>query len=72
MKISQISISISRTINLGNYESLQVKGQCTIDFDEMDAMMGEEHYLPQARKKAIEEVKKQMNEAFQETKPKGK
>ena len=72
MKVSQISISISRTINLGNYESLQVKGQATIDFDEMDELMGEEKYLPEARKKAIDEVKLQMNQAFAETKPKVK
>ena len=72
MKVSQISISISRTINLGNYESLQVKGQATIDFDEMDELMGEEKYLLEARKKAIDEVKLQMNQAFAETKPKVK
>lgn len=70
MKISQISISASRTINLGNYESLKVEGQCVIDFNETDELLGEENYLPEARKAAIEEIKKQMQEAFDSIKPK--
>lgn len=65
MRISKISIAAPRTINLGNYESLQVRGECTIEIDENDL-------IEIARSRAIEDVKDQMQEAFAATKPKGK
>lgn len=65
MRISKISIASSRTINLGNYESLQVRGECTVELDENDL-------IDVARDRAISEVKEQMQEAFAATKPKGK
>ena len=63
MKISQITICVSRTINLGNYESLKVEGTCVVDLEEDDL-------IDMARSKAIDEVKEQMSEAFKECKPK--
>lgn len=63
--VKQISINAQRTINLGNYESMQVGGQCTID-------VGENASMSSAREMAIKEVVKQMEEAFKAVKPKGK
>lgn len=62
-KIKEITISSSRTINLGNYESMQVQGSCTIEIDDSSQ-------LELARDKAIQEVRKQMNEVYIATKPK--
>ena len=62
-KIKEITISSSRTINLGNYESMQVQGSCTIEIDDPSQ-------LELARDKAIQEVRKQMNEVYIATKPK--
>lgn len=63
MKISQISISAQRTINLGNYESMQVRGECTID-------LGENDLIDDARMRAINEIKEQMTDVFNAVKPK--
>ena len=63
MKISQITISASRTVNLGNYNSLKVEGAATVTLDEHDL-------IDIARDAAIKEVKEQMEEAFKEFKPK--
>lgn len=62
MKISQITMSASRTINLGNYNSMQVQGSCTIDVDEEDL-------LDLVRSHAIDEIKEQMSEMFKSLKP---
>ena len=71
MKVVQIYMNASRTINLGNYESVKVEGACTIHFDELDGLVGEEESLLAARVKAISEIKKQMEDAFVAIKPKG-
>lgn len=63
MKITQITISAARTINLGNYESLRVEGSCTIELDKADVD------LAPVRKKALDEVKTQMNETYKKLKP---
>lgn len=63
MKITQITVSASRTINLGNYESMQVQGSCTVEIDDAKE-------LPDARKAAVEECKTQMNEAYKAIRPK--
>lgn len=65
IRIKEITISASRTINLGNYESMQVQGSCTV---EIDANCGSDIVI--ARNKALEEVKIQMNEAYKAIKPK--
>ena len=65
MKISQITITASRTINLGNYESLRVEGSATINIEE-------DKTCEQARALAIAEVKQQMQETALACKPKGK
>ena len=63
--VKQISINAQRTINLGNYESMQVGGQCTIEVEENASVSC-------AREMAVKEVVKQMEEAFKAVKPKGK
>ena len=61
-KIKQITVSASRTINLGNYESMRVDGSCTIEIEDPSQ-------IAFARAKALEEVKLQMNEAYKSVKP---
>lgn len=65
MRIKEITVGASRTINLGNYESLKVEGSCTVELSEHD-----KGNVETARKIALEEVKTQMNEAYKATKPK--
>ncbi len=61
-KIKQITVGASRTINLGNYESMRVDGSCTIEIEDPSQ-------IAFARAKALEEVKLQMNEAYKSVKP---
>ena len=70
MKIKEITLSASRTINLGNYESMQVQGRCTIEFDEMDTLEDDKTVLAEAHEKAVKEIKIQMSELYNEIKPK--
>jgi len=72
MKIKQIRINASRTINLGNYESLKIEGECTVEIDETDYLLGEDDFLPAARQKALDEVAVQLNNAYDKFKPKTK
>ena len=62
-KIKEITVGASRTINLGNYESMQVQGSCTIEFDDPSQ-------VNLARDQALQEVKTQMNEAYKSIRPK--
>lgn len=62
-RVKEITVSASRTINLGNYESMQVQGSCTIEIDDPSQ-------INFAREKALQEVKTQMNEAYKSIKPK--
>ena len=64
IRISQIRVCASRTINTGNYNSLKIEGECTVDIDAED--QGLESL---ARSMAVEEVKKQLELAFKEFKP---
>jgi len=64
IRITQITVGASRTINLGNYNSLKIDGSCTVDIDAEDR--GLESL---ARSTAVEEVKKQLELAFKEFKP---
>lgn len=50
MHTKEITITASRTINLGNYNSLKVEGSCTINLEPDDM-------IELARSRAIEEVK---------------
>lgn len=67
MRIKEITVSASRTINLGNYESLRVEGSCTMELQPHEA---EAEFVDAARKQAIEEIKTQMNQAYNAVKPK--
>lgn len=62
MKIKEITVGASRTINLGNYESLKVEGSCTVEVDD-------ESELEQARANAVKEVKVQMAKMYKLAKP---
>lgn len=63
MRIKEITVGASRTINMGNYESIRVEGSCTIELDDDDSVIGP------AREAAIAECKLQMNEAYKAIKP---
>lgn len=63
MKISQITISASRTVNLGNFNNIKIEGSVTINLDENDL-------IDDARNIAVNEIKQQMKTAFTELKPK--
>ena len=66
MRIKEITIGASRTINLGNYNSIKVEGSCTIEIaDGEDASP----FIEVAREKAIEEVRQQLKEAYKELSP---
>jgi len=64
IRISQIRVCASRTINTGNYNSLKIEGECTVDIDASDSGMES-----LARATALSEVKKQMEAAYKEFKP---
>ena len=67
MRISQITVTASRTVNTGNYNSLRVEGSATVDLSE-----GEDKpmQLEIARGRAIDEIKTLMIEAYNEVKGK--
>jgi hypothetical protein len=58
MKIKEITVGGSRTINLGNYNSIKVEGRCTVEIDD-------ESELEKAREAATEEVLSQMKHAYE-------
>ncbi len=65
MKIKQIRILVSRTVNIGDFNSLKIEGECTVELKD-----GESTF--EARQVAMDEIKIQLNEAFQKFKPKKK
>ena len=67
MKIKHITIGASRTINLGNYNSMRVEGSCTVEFDDDETDVFD---VSQARALALDEVRTQMAVAYDELKPK--
>lgn len=66
MRIKEITVGASRTINLGNYNSIKVEGSCTVQLAE-----GEDGspYIETARDMAIAEVSEQCKEAYAKMKP---
>lgn len=73
MRIKEITIGASRTVNLGNYNSLKVEGRCTVELPvtfDMEEQSVQEEMLAKARSTAVSEVKVQMEEAFEQFKPK--
>jgi hypothetical protein len=67
MKLSQITISASRTINIGNYNSVKVEGSATVTFDEGE---GDELDIADGRELAKNEVMDQLKMMWAELKPK--
>ncbi len=65
MRISQITIGVSRTVNLGNYNSLKIEGLVTVDLLEDDR-------IEDARDLATKEIKEQLKTAYSKFKPKEK
>ena len=66
MKIKEITVGASRTINLGNYNSIKVEGSCTVELgdDEQDDV-----FIAAARITATNEVKTQLVDAYKTIKP---
>ncbi len=62
MQIKEISIGVSRTFNLGNFESFRVEASAVIAV--------EEDGVGVARECAIEEVRSSLNAAYLALKPK--
>lgn len=67
MRLSQITVSASRTINVGNYNSVKVEGAATVTFDEdeTDAMD-----IAEGREMAKAEVMQHLKMMWAELKPK--
>ena len=75
MKMKEITMSASRTINLGNYESMTVKGGCTIELTDVEGVrVGQDSWGDQdvVHNVAIKEIKTQMEKMFIALKPKTK
>lgn len=68
MKITEITVGASRTINLGNYNNMKVQGSCTVSLSSEEA--DDEMTMEMARGKALKEVKQQLNDAYTAIKPK--
>lgn len=66
MRIKEITVGGSRTINLGNYNSIKVEGSCTVEFS---AGEDEKVFIDAARKTATDEVKTQLKDAYSALKP---
>ncbi len=66
MFIKEITVGGSRTINLGNYNSIRVEGSCTVNLNENEQ---DEAHLTLAREKALAEVKIQLVDAYKRLKP---
>lgn len=62
MRIKEITMTGSRTINLGNYNSIKIEGSCTIELAEGESTVD-------ARALALIEIKNQMNEMHNSLKP---
>lgn len=62
MRIKGITVGASRTVNLGNYESVKVEGLCTVEIENGDD-------IALARAAAIDEVKTQMSQIFATVQP---
>ena len=67
MRLRQISLTTSRTINLGNYESLRLEAGAVIEFED-----GETPDPAAARATAIEEIHAGLNEQQKHFRPRGR
>lgn len=65
MKITEISAPVSRTFNLGNFNSLRVEATATACVDDV----GE---IEEARAACLAEVRETLRRAYEEFKPKEK
>jgi hypothetical protein len=63
MKIKQVRVAASRTVNLGNFNSLKIEGECTVEVEDGESTM-------KARAAALDEVKIQLGEAYKKFRPK--
>ena len=71
MKFKELTVSASRTINLGNFNSLKVEGSATVVVDQNPLTdSARAAACAAARAAAIKEVKEQLEEAYKEFKPK--
>ncbi len=59
MKLSQVSMTVSRTINLGDYNSLRLEAGAVIEFES-----GEEPDPKAARERMLEEVRTSLREQY--------
>ena len=66
MKLKQVTMTVSRTINLGNYESLRLEAGAVIEFEN-----GEEPDPKAARETMLAEVRLSLKEQFLAFKSKG-
>ena len=60
-RIKEVTIGASRTLNLGNYNSIKIEGSATVEVDGNN--------VGHARETAINEVKIQLEEAYEKFKP---
>lgn len=65
MKIREVSVTVSRTFNLGNYESLRLEGGAVADLQEGDDVVA-------ARAQLLTEVRESLRQQYGEFKPKEK
>lgn len=63
MKIRQTSVTVGRTFNLGNFESLRVDATATIDLEDGDDVAA-------ARDAGVAELRASLSRLHQEFKPK--
>lgn len=65
MKIKEISVTVSRTFNLGNYESLRLEAGAVADLQDGEGP-------DDARQKLIEEVRTSLKAQYTEFNPRNK
>jgi len=65
MKITQLSVTVGRTINLGNYNSLKIEQGVTVDLEDGDS-------IEDARAAAFDEIKHGLMEQNAKFNPKSK
>ena len=65
MKLTQLSMNVSRTFNLGNYESLKVEAGAVIEFED-----GEAGHAQGARDRMLAEIREALSQEHVAFKPK--
>lgn len=61
--IKQITVSVGRTVNLGNFESLRIEGSATVEIEPGQA-------LEDAEREALDEARKLLVAAYNQNRPK--